>query len=129
MPELVYAYGRVVGGRDVMNALIEHGGKNVHGYGGNDPGAMYYINDNEEIVSVLKDSNIGYILRNSGWDELKIKERKRTRKFMLTLKEGNNEFQSNEINEKQKRELADLLRGLLNEEKAFDGNTLEIIEM
>ena len=54
----------------------------------NNPNEIYYIDGQNNIKSTDINSDLAYILRNSDWNELKVKEQKKNRYFLIRVMEG-----------------------------------------
>lgn len=131
-----YIRSSVGRGFDVIKELEKRGGRNVNCYKG-DGGKyfIYYINQKGEIAWTTEDTEIGYILLNSGWTEIKLKQPKKTRRFVITVTEGRARCGScpmaKECDETQKTKcvLAKELSELFNIDRNLDGRTAEIKEV
>jgi hypothetical protein len=121
---------------DVIKELEKRGGKNVYHFkGGGGPNFIYYINHKGEIAWTTEETEIGYILLNSGWTEIKLKQPKKTRRFVITVTEGRARCGScpmaKECDETQKTKcvLAKELSELFNVDRNLDGRTAKIKEV
>ena len=127
-----YIRASVGRGREAIIELEKRGGRNLNAYRGEgDKTTLYYIG-RENIIQVTHDfEEIGYILVNSGWTELKLKEPKKERIFIISVKEGNNSCKKCPIYGKceDPQEWRCELAALLKSDKPLDGKTLEMIEV
>jgi hypothetical protein len=119
-------------GRDVITELEKRGGKNLNLYKGNgDNSTIYYIDRNGTIQLTHEDEELGYVLVNGGWTEVKLKQPKKERMFVISVREGNDHCKKCHLYEKcddaqeKKCELASLLKI----DKQLDGKTLSVIEV
>jgi hypothetical protein len=127
-----YIRASVGRGREVIIELEKRGGRNLNAYRGEgDKTTLYYIG-RENIIQVTHDfEEIGYVLVNSGWTELKLKEPKRERLFVISVKEGNDHCKKCHLygkcddTQEKKCEIASLLKT----DKELDGKTLAIKEI
>lgn len=87
-PPKVYVHGAIGKGKEIGELFEEYGAKNPYYYKFCDPYAIYYINKNNEIKFTTPESDIYYVITNSNWKELKPKQPKRIRTYILTVKEG-----------------------------------------
>ena len=119
-------------GRETITELERRGGKNLNAYmGEGDKTMIYYIGKDNVIEWTNDDSEIGYIILNSGWTELKLKEPKKERIFIISVKEGNDSCEKCPLYGKceDPQEWRCELAALLKSDKPLDGKTLEIIEV
>lgn len=129
---LCYIRGSIGRGREVIAELEKRGGRNVYDYGGNgDRATIYYINKDGFISTTTEDTEIGYLIVNSGWKELKLKEPKKERVYIISVKEGNDNCKKCPILEKCEdgQEWKCELAALLKTDKSLDGKTLTVVEM
>ena len=83
-----YIRGTVGRGKEAIHELECRGGKNVNNLQGNSPNEFLYI-DREGVIQYTDiDSDLAYVLQTSGWTELKLKNPKRVRQFLITVTEG-----------------------------------------
>ena len=127
-----YIRANVGRGREVITELEKRGGVNRNFYRGEgDLTTIYYIGKNNLIECTTEDTDIGYVIVNSGWTELKLKEPKKERMYVISVKEGNCKCKTCQLHGKcddtqeRKCELATLLKG----DKPLDGKTLAVIEV
>lgn len=129
----VYVRGSVSRHNELVGLLKQFGAKDFYGCRCGDPNSLYYINERGEIDYALEGSKEYYILLNSGWEELKLKEPRKTRYFLVTVKEGEKEcstctLKNNCNNElKTKCDLCDLLP-TLSGCKSLDGSTATVTD-
>ena len=129
----VYVRGSVSRHNELVGLLKQFGAKDFYGCRCGDPNSLYYINERGEIDYALEGSKEYYILLNSGWEELKLKEPRKTRYFLVTVKEGEKECSTctlkNNCNDelKTKCDLCDLLP-TLSGCKSLDGSTATVTD-
>lgn len=123
-------------GGDVINELVKRGAVNTHAYGGEGDGTMiYYINNKNEIALTNENEEIGYILLNSGWTELKLRKPRKTRKFMVTVTEGRTRcstcplLKTCDDEQVTKCSLSKEISDLFEIDRSLDGRTIEIEEI
>lgn len=100
-------------------------------YNFSSPGAIYYVNKDNEIRIAEPGSDLHYIISTSKeWVELKPKNNGKSHRFMITLIEGNNSCDGcqflNKCSEKQKNKclIANKMSELIGTK--FNGKGLEI---
>lgn len=127
-----YIRASVGRGRELIIELEKRGGRNLNAYRGEgDKSMIYYIGKDNIIEWTHDDSEIGYIILNSGWTELKLKEPKKERIFIISVKEGNDSCEKCPLYGKceDPQEWRCELAALLKSDKPLDGKTLEMIEV
>lgn len=127
-----YIHASVGRGREVITELEKHGGVNRNCYKGEgDKTMLYYIGRDNTIEWTTEETDIGYVIVNSGWTEIKLKEPKKERMYVISVKEGCSKCNGCQLHGKcnddmeKKCELA----ALLKTDKALDGKTLAVVEV
>lgn len=88
LPPKVYVRGAIGKTKELLQALTEHGAKNLMNYRFGDPDSIYYINRNWEIKKIDSKDDLYYFITNSDWTEIVPSKSKQIRKYILTIKEG-----------------------------------------
>ena len=134
-PLKVYAHGYVGRDKDVEQLFKKLGVKNPMAYHFNDPATLYYVNQNNEIAITTKDTDIYYVITTSSdWTEMKLKEPKKTHRFLITVREGSNScdgcpvFGNCTNIQKSKCELAKYLNNIVGGIE-LSGKVLEVTEV
>jgi len=84
----VYTHGAIGRSADIAELFKPYSPSNPYNYQFGDPSSIYYIDKHNVIKHVTPESDLYDIITNSDWTELKIKQSKRTRKYIITVKEG-----------------------------------------
>lgn len=90
----VYIRGSVTRHNEITSLLRQLGATNYIEYKCSDPNSLYFINEKNEIDFVTEGSTGYHILINSGWEELKLREPKKNRIFMVKVTEGEQECEN-----------------------------------
>lgn len=119
-------------GRETIIELEKRGGKNINSYkGGGDKTMLYYIGKDNVIQWTTEDTEIGYIITHSGWTEVKLKEPKKERMFLIYVKEGNGKCkhctQYGKCGDEQEKKCE--IASLISFDKPLDGKTLAMVEV
>lgn len=88
LPPKVYAHGAIGKSAEIAELFKQYGANNPYYYGFGDASAIYYIDKHNNIKYTTPDTDLYYIICNSDWVELKPKHPKKTRKYLVTVKEG-----------------------------------------
>lgn len=129
----VYVRGSVCRHNELVGLLKQFGAKNCFGCRCGDPSSLYFINEQGEIDYALEGSKEYFILLNSDWKELKLKEPRKTRYFLVTVKEGENDCSDCNLKDhcddklKSKCNLCNLLSSLSGC-KNLDGSTAVVTD-
>ena len=129
-----YIRGEIGRGNEVIEKLVEHGGENVKQYRGEGGhNTLYYIDKDGHIEQTEADSKLGYILLNSGWTELAIKQTKRNRYFLFKVGEGQPDCKNDcsKCNKEQmgKCRFADALQEMVGGKRKLNGSTVSYKEL
>ena len=129
-----YIKGKIGRGDEVISKLVEHGGENVKHYRGEGgENYLYYIDKDNHIECTEADSNLGYILLNSGWTELTVKQRKKNRYFLIKVEEGQPDCQRDcsKCNKEQmdKCRFADALHQMAGGKRKLNGAAVSYKEL
>ena len=134
-PLKVYMHGYVGRDKDIEKVFKKLGVKNPMAYHFSDPATLYYVNQNNEIAITSKDTDIYYVITTSSdWTEMKLKEPKKTRRFVVTVREGSSSCDGCALVgkctdiQKSKCELARQLNNILDGTE-LSGKVLEVIEV
>jgi hypothetical protein len=133
-PPKVYAYGSIGRSNDIKKMFEKVGAKNPLEYKFGNPGEIYFVNKNGEISIAKHDSELFYVIESSNdWVELKLRQPKKERKFVITIKEGSSScngcpiFNKCSEGQKAKCQIAKGLKTLIGED--FTGKLLDIKEV
>ena len=134
-PPKVYIHGAVCRGQEIEKLFEQVGVKNPLGYKFNNPAEIYFVDKKGQIAVAEPDSDLYFVIESSDdWKELKLKQPKKERKFLITVKEGSSSCDGcaalNRCTEKQKAK-CQLVRHLNNlfEDKEMSGKNLDIVEL
>lgn len=134
-PPKVYAYGAVGRGKDIEKLFEQVGIKNTLGHKFGNSSEIYFVDQKGQISIAEVGSDLYYIIESSDdWKELKLKQPKKERKFLITVKEGSSSCDGcaalNKCTEIQKAK-CQLVRHLNNlfEDKEMSGKCLDIVEV
>ncbi len=84
----LYVRGSICQSSEIIRMFRKLGANNIMNYNCADPKCLYFINNKNEIDFFLEGSSGYHILINSDWEEVKPRETKKTRKFLISVKEG-----------------------------------------
>ena len=131
----VYTHGAVGRGKEVEKLFKKLGVKNPLDYKFGDPWLIYYVNQNNEIAFTEPGSDIYYVITTSNdWTEMKLKQPKKERKFLITVKEGSSSCDGCSIygkctdTQKAKCQIAASLSKLMDDNE-FTGKVMDIEEL
>lgn len=134
-PLKVYIHGTVSSPKDVERLFEKLGVANPMEYKFSDPWLIYYVNQNNEIAFTEPGTDLYYVITNSSdWTEMKLKQPKKTHKFIITIKDGSGSCDGcgllNKCSDTQKTrcQLASCISEL-TDYKELTGKTLEIKEL
>lgn len=134
-PPKVYAHGAICRGKEIENLFKQVGISNPLEYKFGDPSTIYFVNKKGEICIANYDSDLYYVIESSDdWQELKLKQPKKERKFLITVKEGSSSCDGCSIlnkcteNQKAKCQIARGLKTLIGDND-FTGLALEVEEI
>ena len=134
-PLKVYIHGSIDRTKDIEDLFKKLGVDNPLEYKFGDPWMIYYVNQNNEIAFTEPGTDLYYVITNSNeWTEMKVKAPRKTRKFLITVKEGSSSCDGCHIkgkctsNQKAKCQIATSLSEL-TEYKELSGKVLEIQEV
>lgn len=134
-PIKVYIHGRVGREKDIEKLFESVGVKNTFNYKFGNPAEIYFVDKNGNISIAEPDSDLHYVIENSGdWRELKLKEPKKERKFIVTVREGSSSCDGcsvyNKCSDEQRskcqlaKHLNDIFQG-----SEMTGKCLDIVEI
>ena len=134
-PLKVYIHGTIGRTQEIEQLFKKLGAENPLEYKFGDPWLIYYVNQNNEIAFTEPGTDLYYVITNSNdWTEMKLKAPRKTRKFLITVKEGFNTCDACDIKgkctnrQKAKCQIAASLSEL-TEYKELTGKVLEIEEV
>ena len=134
-PPKVYAHGAICRSKDIEKLFEKVGVKNPLEYKFGNPREIYYVNQKGQISIAEPDSDLYYVIETSDdWKELKLKQPKKERKFLITVKEGSSSCDGcaalNKCTESQKAK-CQLVKHLndIFQDKEMCGKCLEIVEV
>lgn len=134
-PPKVYIHGAVCRAKDIEKLFDKVGAKNPLEYKFGDPADIYFVNQKGEIAVAEYGSDLHYVIETSDdWHELKLRQPKKERKFLITIKEGSSSCDGcsilNKCTETQKAK-CQIAKGLktLIPDSDFTGKSIEIEEM
>lgn len=88
-PPKVYIHGAVCRGQDIERLFEKVGVRNPLEYKFGDPADIYFVNQKGEIAVAEYGSDLHYVIESSvDWKELKLRQPKKERQFLITIKEG-----------------------------------------
>lgn len=114
----------------MIQELEKRGGINLNNLQANNTNQLYYIGPGNAILSADIDSEAGFILQNSGWQEIRLKEPRKDRYFLIRIPEGVPECDKNcdKCQHKHKCELGQALHSVMGGRKV-NGPDLKIKEL
>lgn len=131
----VYIHGAIGRAKDIERLFEQVGVKNTLEYKFGNPDEIYFANKHWEISIAEHGSDLYYVIESSDdWKELKLKQPKKERKFLLTVKEGSSSCNGcpvfNKCTELQKNkcQIAKGLKTIIGDSD-FTGKALEIKEV
>ena len=134
-PLKVYIHGTVSRPKDIERLFEKLGVANPLEYKFGDPWLIYYVNQNNEIAFTEPGTDLYYAITNSSdWTEMKLKQPKKERKFIVTVREGSSSCDGcsvyNKCSEEQKTkcQLAKYLNDILQGSE-MSGKCLDIVEL
>lgn len=85
----IYIKGAVGRGNEITDIFTKQFKcENPMGYKCGDTDSIYFINHRNELDHASSDSALYHILVNSDWEEMKLRTPKKTRKYIVTVQEG-----------------------------------------
>lgn len=134
-PLKVYIHGSIGRTKEIEELFNKLGIDNPLEYKFGDPWLIYYVDQNNKIAIAEPGTDLYYVITNSSdWTEMNLKPRKKTRKFLITVKEGSNICDQCDVKskctnaQKTKCQIAVLLSEL-TDYKELSGKVLEIEEV
>lgn len=134
-PLKVYIHGAISRTKDIEKLFEKLGVTNPMEYKFGNPLLIYYVNQNNEIAFTEPGTDLYYVITNSSdWIEMKLKQPKKTHKFLITIKDGSGSCDGCELlnkcsdTQKAKCQLASCISEL-TDYKELTGKVLEINEL
>lgn len=134
-PLKVYIHGTIGRTQEIEQLFKKLGVENPLEYKFGDPWLIYYVNQNNEIAFTEPGTDLYYVITNSSdWTEMKLKQPKKTHKFLITIKDGSGSCDGCELlnkcsdTQKTRCQLASCISEL-TDYKELTGKVLEIKEL
>jgi len=134
-PLKVYIHGSIGRTKEIEELFNKLGIDNTLEYKFGDPWFIYFVDQNNRIAIAEPGTDLYYVITNSSdWTEMKLKPRKKSHKFLLTVKEGSNTCDRCDVKgkcnntQKAKCQIAASLSEL-TDYKELSGKVLEIEEV
>lgn len=134
-PPKVYIHGAIGRQKDIEKLFNQVGISNPLELKFGDPYTIYFVNQKGEISMTVPGTDLYYVIENSSdWVELKLKQPRKERKFLITIKEGSSSCNGcpvlNKCTEKQQAQcqIAKSLEMLIDD-SSFSGKSLKIEEV